>query len=531
VSSIKPKPIAYYPDSHGDGWQLLDPRRDDAFDPDDGDVSGLMFDDGSVLDWGSGRPVWSSLHAAEDGDPRTPYADSAVRMLRKWRELLATTDADPLDSAVSALRDTADTMRDAANYGYTGRGTFQWAVRELSREDGIDRHARRPSAGVVMWRDGGGLIVERDGRVADLSVHDVKATDWSITCGAQDEPITDGDVPVNKVLDGADQADLSRVLVIGQGDDGLYAASSTGDTEAHMLDAVVWMRNVLAGAYGPEDEDGADGADANVVGSICATAVEQFAEAPGMADLAQASVEAGADSQYAKDLADAKLFAMNVAMAGRPDHALYRGKPINRFVLRDATLGLMYEVSAGGFLYGVTKAEWDALREKHPYIHVEHVGPTVASHPSGYDRIIITRHGSGFISVASAYAPRPGEDHERGEDIVDGRPPVVWRKIADLVAFLSKNPGKRAEDWEAGRSDGEPAMMDFGDALAAMKRGKAVRRVSWKDVAGWARYAGGVTIGFGGFMYALPQHHRPTITGADLLATDWQIVNDDTRDG
>lgn len=37
-----------------------------------------------------------------------------------------------------------------------------------------------------------------------------------------------------------------------------------------------------------------------------------------------------------------------------------------------------------------------------------------------YDRIIITRSDSGYVSVGSAYAPREGEDHERGNDIVDG---------------------------------------------------------------------------------------------------------------
>jgi hypothetical protein len=52
--------------------------------------------------------------------------------------------------------------------------------------------------------------------------------------------------------------------------------------------------------------------------------------------------------------------------------------------------------------------------------------------------IVVNTDDSDYASVAAKYAPRPGEYHERGHDILDGKHAEA-RKLLD---YLEQNPGK-----------------------------------------------------------------------------------------
>lgn len=63
-----------------------------------------------------------------------------------------------------------------------------------------------------------------------------------------------------------------------------------------------------------------------------------------------------------------------------------------------------------------------------------------------YYRVIITVSEDGYVAVGSAAAPLPGEEHERGRDIIDGR--NVWPDVHDMLRWLRANPGKKPGDWK-----------------------------------------------------------------------------------
>ncbi len=66
-------------------------------------------------------------------------------------------------------------------------------------------------------------------------------------------------------------------------------------------------------------------------------------------------------------------------------------------------------------------------------------------------RVIITKHDTGYVGVGSAYPKREGEDHECGNDILDGRGPEVWAKLRSLLAYLEDDSDHTPEGWKRHR--------------------------------------------------------------------------------
>lgn len=63
--------------------------------------------------------------------------------------------------------------------------------------------------------------------------------------------MTDMDIPVQRVLDGAAEAGLSRVFVIGRTEDGaLFAASSSADGRDNLWDMEQFKHRLLSGEFG-----------------------------------------------------------------------------------------------------------------------------------------------------------------------------------------------------------------------------------------------------------------------------------------
>lgn len=65
--------------------------------------------------------------------------------------------------------------------------------------------------------------------------------------------------------------------------------------------------------------------------------------------------------------------------------------------------------------------------------------------------ILVNSDDTDYACVSARYAPRLGEEHERGHDIADGKRSEVFAEIRKLLDYLEQNPGKTPSNFRYDR--------------------------------------------------------------------------------
>jgi hypothetical protein len=147
---------------------------------------------------------------------------------------------------------------------------------------------------------------------------------------------------------------------------------------------------------------------------------------------------------------------------------------------------------------------WDALRAASPC-------PTTGC-------VLLDGHKGPCRDVVREVISRPEAIHRIGILVDDAkRSPSQFNRAMETIAHIAT----RVQEYEA---PPKTTGLDFGQALAAMREGKRVRRSGWPDHIKRER-RNGITLERG-LILTKDEHSETSILlcGSDLLATDWEVI-------
>lgn len=64
---------------------------------------------------------------------------------------------------------------------------------------------------------------------------------------------------------------------------------------------------------------------------------------------------------------------------------------------------------------------------------------------------VSTEDDSDYACLSAKYAPQPGEEHERGHDLNDGKRSEVFAELRRIIDYLEQNPGKTPANYRYDR--------------------------------------------------------------------------------